>query len=142
MVDDDLDVCDVVDMILMDFGYEIKAVSDQAHALDARSWLPDVVLLDLTVPGVDSTDLLRKFRELRSLRPAIVVFSAGVNAQSVATDIGADGFLEKPFELDFFVKTVDEIMARRQAWRQELPSACRSVAIDLESAPQIEGALL
>jgi CheY-like chemotaxis protein len=64
-----------------------------------------LVLLDMRMPVLDGWGFARKFRESGKRAP-IIVMTAAENARRWAEEIGADGYLAKPFELDALISTV------------------------------------
>ena len=88
----------MVSDVLIDEGYDVSLAVDGADALSVcRKSSPDLILLDLNMPGLDGVAFLAAYR-LEHARPApVVIFSAVQSASRVATAIAADGFLSKPF---------------------------------------------
>jgi two-component system KDP operon response regulator KdpE len=90
-------------------GYDVQTAAsgeDSLRLLDARS--PDLILLDLMLPGISGLDLCRAIRA-RSAVPIIVLSARGEERDKVAAlDLGADDYLTKPFG-------VDELLARIRA---------------------------
>lgn len=73
--------------------------------LDAVSYRPDVMLLDLGLPDIDGVDIIRKVRSWSNM-PIIVISARNEDSDKVlALDAGADDYLTKPF-------SVDELLAR------------------------------
>src|SRR4051794_19013478 len=97
-------------------GYRFAEAGDLDAALElVRARAPAVVLLDLMLPGGSGFDLLRVVREDPELADVkVVVVSAwqSPDDRRVASDLGADGFLGKPFSLDDLVVTVAQLTGR------------------------------
>ena len=77
--------------------------------------LPDLVLLDIKMPGLDGFEVLRRLRATPATRRVrVVVFSSSENAQDVAraTEAGADGFVTKPLDARAFIDVVRETVER------------------------------
>lgn len=98
VVDDDPDIRDLLVLVLEGLGLEVQAVGTGAAAIStARSWAPDLVTLDLTLPDADGTDVCR---ELRTFTDAYVVMVTGRDTEVerlVGLEVGADEYLVKPF---------------------------------------------
>lgn len=98
VVDDDPDIRDLLVLVLSDLGLEVEAVATGAAAVTtARSWQPDLITLDLTLPDADGTDVCR---ELRTFTDAYVVMVTGRDTEVerlVGLEVGADEYLVKPF---------------------------------------------
>ena len=90
--------------------YSFVEAGDLDAALElVRSRAPDVVLLDLMLPGGSGFDVLRAVREdpaLAGVRVVVVSAWHSPDDRRAASDLGADGFLGKPFSLDDLVATV------------------------------------
>lgn len=83
-------------------GWTVTTCDDGARALDRwRAAVPDVVLLDLTLPGVDGLDVLTRARAEGLRTPVIVLTARGtVGDRVLGLNCGADDYLPKPFDLD------------------------------------------
>ena len=118
VVDDDDDIRALVaDLLADEVGTEVLQASraDEAFELIARE-RPRLVLLDLTLPGVDGVACVRRVRaELAGWPAAIVVMSASPERSAEAVAAGANGFLGKPFQLDHLLEVVREWIPRRAA---------------------------
>lgn len=101
VVDDDEPIRRLVAMALLDDGYEVLSASNGAIALEhAREHAPDVVLLDMNMPIMDGWEFFKRYRELVGQRAPVVVMTAAASAQARAEQLGAEGWLGKPFDLD------------------------------------------
>ncbi|MCU1430343.1 MAG: Two-component system response regulator MprA [Actinomycetia bacterium] len=91
-------------------GYSVVAVADGAAALDAaRTEPPDVLVLDVMMPGIDGLTVCRVLRAERDRTPILMLTARTETSDRVAgLDAGADDYLPKPFELD-------ELLARLRA---------------------------
>jgi len=98
VVDDDEPIRNVVADVLGDEGYDVSLAVDGAEALTScRDECPDLILLDLNMPGVDGRAFLAAYRLDITCDAPVVVFSAVQSAHRIATEILADDFLSKPF---------------------------------------------
>jgi DNA-binding response OmpR family regulator len=98
VVDDDEPIRNVVADVLGDEGYDVSQAVDGADALaSCRDECPDLILLDLNMPGVDGRAFLATYRLDITCHAPVVVFSAVQSAHRIATEIFADDFLCKPF---------------------------------------------
>lgn len=98
VVDDEPQILRSLRVILTGHGYDVATATSGEAALDeAIRRMPDVVLLDLMLPGVDGLEVCRQLHE-RSTVPIIVLSAHGEEATKVeALDLGADDYLTKPF---------------------------------------------
>ena len=116
VVDDELGLREMVTMILEAEGYRVETAADGMEALDrVRQGIPDLILLDMTMPVMDGWTFAREFHAKYDHRVPIVVFTASDNARKRAEEIEADGYVGKPFDLDTLVETVKQYFLGEQA---------------------------
>src|ERR687891_474284 len=132
VVDDDAPIRRMLWRTLAAEGYEVEAVADGGAALAAveRS-VPDGIVLDVTMPGVDGLAVTRRLRA-KGLRVPILLLTArdGLRERVAGLDAGADDYLIKPFE-------VEELMARiRVMLRRNEPPGEQLAHADLVLEPQ------
>ncbi len=99
VVDDDQAILEIVADVLRFEGYRVETALDGAEALEAveRS-SPTLVLLDMRMPLLDGWGFARTLRE-RGIELPILVMTAARDAASWAEEIGARGYLAKPFDI-------------------------------------------
>jgi len=107
VVEDDLDLAALVEMIVADAGYAVRTAGDGASALSCvGERLPGLVLLDMRMPIMDGWRFASELRARFGHEVPIVVLTAAENARARAAEIDAEGYLEKPFELDDVIRMV------------------------------------
>jgi CheY-like chemotaxis protein len=90
-------------------GYPVIAVADGAEALRRAAEVePSLLLLDMRMPGVTGWEVARRLRE-RGSAPPILVMTAAQDARLWAEQIGAAGYLPKPFDLDDLLTAVERL---------------------------------
>ena len=101
-------------------GMQVTACGDGARALDRwRAALPDVVLLDLSLPGLDGLDVLARARAESLKTPVLIVTARGtIGDRVLGLNTGADDYLPKPFDLDELEARVRALARRGPAARQ------------------------
>lgn len=102
VVEDDPALREIYAGALRGFGHDVRTASDGVTAFDAlaNGWEPCVVFLDLRMPGMDGWEFSRRLRaddQFKAVR--VVVVAAHFRIDQEAADIGADGWLQKPFDL-------------------------------------------
>jgi DNA-binding response OmpR family regulator len=113
VVDDDPTVSEVVSRYLERAGYDVEVVADGRQALDAAgSRPPDLVVLDLMLPGMNGLDV---FRELRRDSSVCVVMLTALGSESdrlAGLELGADDYVTKPFSPRELVLRVQSVLRR------------------------------
>jgi two-component system, chemotaxis family, chemotaxis protein CheY len=100
VVDDDAAIRQFIQMALEGSGYEVTTAEDGQEALvSVRSAPPRVILLDMRMPVMDGWAFTRAYRETPPPHAPIVVLTAARDAGEYASDVDADAFLAKPFNL-------------------------------------------
>ncbi|GAP34608.1 response regulator transcription factor [Piscinibacter sakaiensis] len=101
------------------WGAQVVACADGARALDRwRASLPDVVLLDLSLPGMDGLEVLAQARAEGLLAPVLILTARGtVGDRVLGLNAGADDYLPKPFDLDELEARVRALARRAGAER-------------------------
>ena len=107
VVDDDTSILDTVSSILSGEGYDVvsAATGQEALAAVARKQ-PLLILLDMRMPVMDGWAVARALRE-QGINVPIVVMTAAESAKRWAEEVGAEGYLAKPFGLDDLLATVE-----------------------------------
>jgi CheY-like chemotaxis protein len=112
VVDDDESICDVIELALTDEGYEVACARNGGHALRLlQEHPPALVLFDLVMPDQGGEDFISACREVPNGAVPMLVVSGMPSLDQIAAQIGADGFLAKPFELTDLLDTVQGALA-------------------------------
>jgi DNA-binding response OmpR family regulator len=129
VVDDDPTVSEVVHSYLDRAGLQVTRAADGVTALDvARRTRPDLVVLDLMLPGMSGLDVCRRLREVRPDVAVVMLTALGEESDRiVGLETGADDYLVKPF-------SVGELLARVRALvRRARARPVRSATIEIGS---------
>lgn len=115
IVEDDPDVRLLSAKALRAEGYEVHEVASGPEALSLleNQFQPDLILLDLFLPGMDGEKFMRVLRvrtEWKNIR--VVLVSGNSSLRDKARELGVDGILEKPFDLDDLYEAVSQAVAR------------------------------
>ena len=116
VVDDEKDIRISLTGILEDEGYQVMTAASGVEALEsARQDLPDLVLLDIWMPGMDGLETLEKLKTLFPQVTVIMISGHGTIETAVrSTKLGAFDFIEKPLSLDKVLITVSNALRMRQ----------------------------
>jgi len=125
IVDDEEDIANLVALNLADEGYETHMVHRGDDALDLAVKLrPDLIVLDLMLPGVDGVEVCRLLRkDPRTTTTSIIMLTArNLPTDRVAgLEAGADDYVDKPFDLDELLARVQGRLRRARQLRQTSP---------------------
>jgi DNA-binding response OmpR family regulator len=114
VVDDDPTVSDVVRRYLERAEYDVTLAADGQGALDAvRDSRPDLVVLDLMLPGIDGLEVCRRLRHDDPNLPVVMLTALGDEADRVlGLSLGADDYVTKPFSPRELVLRVQSVLRR------------------------------
>lgn len=115
VVEDELDVQDMIRILLERVGYEVQAALDVPRAVESlrNPPLPDVVLLDLMLPGIDGLEMLRQMRAKTYFDAVpVIIVSALADPDRIrqGLEAGADRYITKPGIPHNLVKTVQDVI--------------------------------
>ncbi|MGH3282030.1 MAG: response regulator transcription factor, partial [Trebonia sp.] len=128
VVEDDLTVAEVVVDYLRHAGLEPRHAVDGQAALElAAAWRPDLVVLDLMLPGVSGLEVCRRLREGRDVRaPLPVIMLTALSEESdrvLGLENGADDYVTKPFSPRELTLRVQAVLRRARAASTEQAAA-------------------
>jgi DNA-binding response OmpR family regulator len=110
VIDDEQSIRILIAAILEDEGYVVIQAADGYQGLDLlEQERPDLVILDVMMPGIDGVETLRRMREMDSHADVPVVMVSAGAAQSPAD---VDAFIRKPFNLADFLNTLECVLGR------------------------------
>ena len=103
LVDDEIEVCETLEMFLAGFGYEVKTVLDGKTALEVvNSFLPHFVILDIMIPDMSGIEILKKVKEIDgSIRAIMINGMHDLRVAKEAIELGAHDYLPKPVDYTF-----------------------------------------
>ena len=123
VVDDDPDIVEILSYNLSLAGYEIKSAVNGKEAIKkAKSYIPEIILLDIMMPEMDGIEVCSKIKELSSLSNTVVIFLSARNddfTQIAAFDAGGDDYISKPVKPKILLKKISSILKRMSSNRTE-----------------------
>ena len=131
VVDDEPKIVEVVGDYLRSLGYSVSTAADgRAAVAAARARPPDLVVLDLGLPGLDGLDVARELRRASSV-PIIMLTARGEETDRVlGLELGADDYLVKPFSPRELVARVRAVLRRTEGQAERERFEVSDVTID------------
>ena len=128
IVDDDTNIAELISLYLTKEFYQVQIVEDGEKALKVYDiFQPDLILLDLMLPGIDGYQVCRELRN-RSNTPIIMLSAKGeVFDKVLGLELGADDYMIKPFDSKELVARVKAVLRRFQPVRIEEPPTAKTV---------------
>lgn len=109
LVDDDPDIAEVVEIILVNHGFEVVTISDGRQVLETvAGFQPDVILLDVNIADIDGRDVCKELKADDSpySHIPVVLFSAMHDLKHTFPECKASDFISKPFNTSHLVNTL------------------------------------
>jgi two-component system response regulator ResD len=136
VVDDEPTIGEIVSRSLTRAGYETRVAMDGIQALEeADAWGPDLIVLDLMLPGLDGLEVLRRLRAVDKRGVAVILLTARGEPSDRITGLrmGADDYVAKPFSPAELIARIDAVLRRVDSAPESEPPL---VFGDLEIDPQ------
>lgn len=113
VVDDDINICELLRLYFEKEGYTVTTVNDGKSAVETlHESVPDIVLLDIMMPGLDGWETCREIRKFSEV-PIIMISAKGETFDKVlGLELGADDYIVKPFDTKEVVARVKAILRR------------------------------
>ena len=133
LVEDDRDLARGLRSNLEIEGHQVEVVHDGAIGLErARAWSPDLVVLDLMLPGLDGLRVLSELRRSDPATPVLILTAKESEADKVrGLRLGADDYVTKPFGLMELIARVEALLRRRGP---QLPAQHRFGEVEVQTA--------
>lgn len=128
IVDDDANIAELISLYLTKECFETMMVHDGEEALSVfDSFEPNLILLDLMLPGIDGYQVCREVRA-KSATPIIMLSAKGeVFDKVLGLELGADDYIIKPFDSKELVARVKAVLRRYQPSKQAVPKSSAKV---------------
>lgn len=129
IIDDDNNIAELISLYLTKECFETKIVNDGEQALkEFTAFQPDLLLLDLMLPGIDGYQVCREIRHTSDV-PIIMLSAKGETFDKVlGLELGADDYIIKPFDAKELVARVRAVLRRFKVKQPSAPSGEKSVS--------------
>jgi DNA-binding response OmpR family regulator len=113
VIDDDVNICELIRLYLEKEGYDVVSAYNGIKAIEMfKSYAPNIVILDIMLPGADGWQVCREIRKVSSI-PIIMLTAKGETFDKVlGLELGADDYMVKPFEPKELVARVKAVLRR------------------------------
>jgi DNA-binding response OmpR family regulator len=120
VVDDEISLQETLDYNLKKQGYEVETIGDGSEVLDlAREWKPDLIILDVMLPGMDGFEVCRILRQEMATPVLMLTARDDEIDRVVGLEVGADDYLAKPFSMRELIARVKAMLRRVRLTRDE-----------------------
>jgi DNA-binding response OmpR family regulator len=114
IIEDDKKIAMALSIRLKAYGYDVKAAHDAVVAVSsAKNFRPNLILLDISMPGGDGFSLAERFSNLDITTGIPIIFitaSKKIGLKEKALEMGAAGFFEKPYDTDVLLGKVSSLI--------------------------------
>jgi two-component system alkaline phosphatase synthesis response regulator PhoP len=119
VVDDEEDILELLKYNLQKEGFDVKTASNGMKAVDiAKSYIPDLVVLDIMMPNQDGVETCRQLREIPDLQHSYILFltaRAEEYSEIAAFDVGADDYIVKPIKPRALMSRITALFRRKRS---------------------------
>lgn len=114
IVEDEPSIFNLIETLLRAKGYDVQVAPDGNKALQSMpDFKPDLVLLDIMIPGVDGLEvckIVKEHPETKSTKVVMLTSSKSEEAMDQAMSAGADWYIAKPFKIDAVIDKVKQLL--------------------------------
>lgn len=131
IIDDDVNICELLRLYLEKEGFSTETATDGLAAIDTfKSASPDLVLLDIMLPGLDGWQICREIRKFSQV-PIIMLTAKGETFDKVlGLELGADDYITKPFEPKEVIARIKAVLRRTAVPQSNHANDVKEVSFD------------
>ncbi len=123
IVDDEADIQELLKYNLSKEGFDVKTASDGLRAIEiAKTFIPDLILLDIMMPKMDGVETCRQIRDTPELAGTFVIFLTARSeeySEVAAFDMGADDYITKPIKPRALISRINALFRRESKAKKE-----------------------
>jgi len=116
IVEDEESLLKLESILLVTRGYKVTGVTDGLSALkEIENDIPDLVLLDIMMPGIDGFEVCRRIKEnstTRSIPVVMLTAKKSIADQARGAEVGADAYLTKPFKSGRIIEVIEGLLRK------------------------------
>jgi DNA-binding response OmpR family regulator len=136
IVEDDRTISDVLTYNLTEFGFDVQTSANGLDGIDrARKFLPDVILLDVMLPGIDGLEVCRQLRQITETKTTKIVMLTAKSEEAdqlIGFNVGADDYVVKPFSIRVLIERIKSLCRRTAADDSQLETILVYGAISID----------
>ncbi len=114
VVDDEPEITEIIEAFLDNAGYTVKVENQPQRAIPvATEFQPDLILLDIMMPGIDGYQVCNSIKETPGIKTTPVIFLTGKDSkddQGKSFQVGGDMFIKKPFSCERLLEIVNIVL--------------------------------
>lgn len=118
IIDDDKDILELLSYNLEKEGYNVKTAIDGIKGIEiSKTFIPDLILLDIMMPEQDGVETCRQFREIGDLADTFIIFLTARSeeySEIAGFEAGADDYLSKPIKPRALISRLDALFRRKK----------------------------
>lgn len=115
IIEDEMKIARFTELELVHEGYEVAIAADGREGLErALSWQPDLIVLDLMLPGLSGIEVCRRVRMESEVPIVMLTAKDDVSDKVMGLDMGADDYMTKPFAIEELLARIRTALKRRQ----------------------------
>lgn len=134
IIDDETDILEILKYNLVKEGFEVETAENGVIGIEkAKSFLPDLILLDVMMPQMDGIEVCETIRSIHSLKSTLICFLTARSedySQIAGLDAGADDYIAKPVKPKVLISRLNALLRRRNAISQNPEANENSLVID------------
>ena len=121
LIDDDVTMHDLIKRTLSKIGLTLVGATDSEKGMQmVRETKPKLLLLDVLMPGRDGWSILRECKSDPELKEMPVIMVSQLNQETLANSLGADDYITKPVDRDYFLEAVKKLLANKPIDNKEI----------------------
>lgn len=111
IIDDCLPILNALRILLGLYHYTVDISPDEQYLLDNKNPLPDIILVDYHIPGIDGFNMLQQLKQHPRLKEIpIILMSGDINIEQRSILLGVNDFIVKPIDIDLLLEKIERCM--------------------------------